>query len=106
MGLTNAQLLADQKKVFSDFPTEEITIDGTTYGCLVMEQRRGNEFDMGGLVNSINLRVAIERSAINGAIPNQGDIATYSSQSVRIGLVEIDDANSSVILTLENQTLR
>lgn len=92
--------------VFSDFPTETITVGGVDYSCLVMEQRKGNEFGDGGLVSSINLRVAIERSVIDASIPAQGDLATFSGQSVRIAQVEQDDANSSVYLTLENLTLR
>ena len=105
MALTNAQLLADQKRVFSDFPTEDVVISGNTYNGLVMDQRRGSDFGEGGEVPIYNLRIAIERSAIDGSIPTRGTTATYASGTYRIADVEQDDANASVVLTLENLTL-
>jgi hypothetical protein len=107
MALTNEQLLADQARVFADFPTESIAIAGITYECLVLNQAKGNDFGDGGRVDSVNLRVAIKRQDMPDAtIPEQGTPATYAGLTLRIGAVEQDDANSSIYLTLENPTLR
>lgn len=99
-------MLRDQAVVFVDFPTEPITISGTTYQCLVMDRADGNAYGEGGLVNELTLRVAIERGAINSSIPTQGTTATFASGSWRIGAVERDDDAASIVLTLENPTLR
>jgi len=105
MAFTNAQLLADQARVFSDFPTEAVTISGNNYNGLIMDQRHGSEFTEGGEVPVRHIRVAIERSAIDASIPSRGTQATYDGGSYRIADVQQDDENGSVILTLENITL-
>jgi len=105
MALTNAQLLSDQAIVFSDFPTEQVTISGTTYNALNMGYTNGSVYDEGGKVPVVNLRLALNRNDVT-AIPTRGTTATYSSQSFRIGEVQQDDNNSPIIITLENLTLQ
>lgn len=103
---TLGKMLADQARVFADFPTETITIGGTDYQCLVMDQAKGNDYGEGGLVSDVRFRVAIERSKMDSAIPIRGILATFNSTSFRIGEVEQDDTAASVILNLENPTIR
>lgn len=106
MALTNAQLKADQAQVFSDFPTETITISGSSYNCLVLNYRTGVEWqsDGGGYLDNVEASVAIERSAINDSIPEQGTLATFRDISMRIGRVDYDDAAASVVLELTKPT--
>ena len=105
MALSSEQLLNDQAIVFSDFPTEAVTISGTTYNALNMGYTKGSVFDEGGKIPVVSLRLAINRKDL-AVIPSRGEVATYSSQSFRIGEVQQDDDNSSVIITLENPTLQ
>lgn len=101
MGFTIAQLLGHQAKVFSQFPTETVTISGTDYDALVLNRTEGNDYGIGGKSDTAVIRMAIERSTISGAIPTQGTQATFDSATYRIAEVEEDDAASSVYITLE-----
>lgn len=103
--LTHAQILADQSQVFDDFPTETITISGANYNCLVLDYKDGNEWqDAGGYMDEVDVKVSIERSAIDASIPTQGTLATFRGASVRIAEVESDDKAASVMLTLTKPT--
>lgn len=104
MGLTAAQLKADQARVFSDFPTETATISGVEYSVLVMEHQAGSEWGMGGEVATNNIRLAVERSAVS-TMPAEGDSATFRSTSYRVGGVESDDLSASVVVELHKPTL-
>lgn len=102
--LSNAEMLADQAAVFSDFPTETITIGATSYNCLVLDHRDDSEWTDGGKLASIQAMVAIERSAIDGAIPSTGDTCTFREETLRIGAVDSDDKAASVTLALTYPT--
>lgn len=101
MPLTSAQLLADQAKVFTDFPGEELIIDGQTYTALVVDNTEGLGWDMGGNTPVKTIRVAVERSTMP-TLPTQGDLAQFRGVDHRVGQIERDDAAASVHLTLEH----
>jgi len=104
MALTTAQLLSDQALAYTDFPTETITIDGVDYQCLLLENRQGSQWDIGGEVPQKSLQVSIERSGIS-TMPTEGLAVTFRSTSYRVGEVDQSDASSSVIIEIRHPTL-
>lgn len=97
--MTAAQLLADQQVVFRDFPTEHITLGATAYEALVLDSREGNDYGLGGKSNEDFHRLALERSAV-GAMPVEGDLATFRAKVYKIVRVERDDAAASVTIDI------
>ena len=103
--LSEAEMLADQAAVFSDFPTETITIGGTDYACLVLDYKSGNDWaEAGGFISDVESMVAIERSSISASLPTQGDSCTFRNTALRVGKVDIDDDAASVVLALMKPT--
>jgi len=99
MGLTPGQLKADQAVVFTDFPTESVTIGGITYGALVMNLEGGSNWGEGGEVLEKTVRIAINRSDIT-TIPSEGDTATFRSATYKVGTVDEDDTAASIIVNI------
>ncbi len=100
--MTEAQLLSDQGKVFTDFPTEKITIGPTEYDCLAMESREGSDIGLGGFSNEDYHRIALERSLVP-AMPQEGQSATFRQKVYSVIRVERDDSGASVIIDIASR---
>lgn len=101
--MTHAQLLADQQVVFSDFPTEHITIGATAYEALVMDSREGTDLGLGGFSNEDFHRLALERSSV-GAMPREGELASFRGRVYKCIRVERNDQAASVVVDIASPT--
>ena len=67
--------------------------------ALVMESREGTDLRLGGSSNEDFHRVALERGSV-GAMPVEGQTATFRSRVYSVVRVERDDAASSVVIDI------
>ena len=99
--MTISDMLADQARVFQDFPTETITINSVSYPALVLQWGEGSAIELGGYETTLQGTVAIERSLLSAA-PAEGTLATFRGASYRIGTTDSSDDAASWTLHLHS----
>ena len=95
------QLLNDQRFLFQDLPTEDVTIAGVIYPCLCLSARSNNEIQIGGLSDLPILEIGIERSKIE-TLPRTGSTLTFRTITYRVGEVIHDHPQSPIRILLES----
>lgn len=98
--MTEAQLLADQSIVYSDFPTEPVTIGVVVYQCQVLQFSNDAYLTDGGFVDQPGIKIAIDRTALADA-PEVGLQVTFRSTLRRIEDVDDDDLQAPIVITLK-----
>jgi hypothetical protein len=99
--MTSTQLLNDQRFLFRDIPTEDVTIAGEVYPCICLSARSNNDIQIGGLSDLPNLEIGIERSQI-ATLPRTGSTLTFRSITYRVGEVIHDHPQSPIRILLES----
>jgi hypothetical protein len=99
--MTSTQLLNDQRFLFRDIPTEDVTIAGEVYPCICLSARSNNDIQIGGLSDLPILEIGIERSKIL-TIPRTGSTLTFRSATYRVGEVIHDHPQSPIRILLES----
>lgn len=94
-------LLNDQRFIFRDIPTEDVTISGTVYQCLCLSARSNNDIQIGGLSDLPILEIGIERSQI-ATLPRTGSTLTFRTITYRVGEVIHDHPQSPIRILLES----
>lgn len=97
---TAAQLAADEAIVFTDFPTETLTIASTDYQVLVLSFSRSNLPDIGGFIDMPDALVAGKRADFP-TLPDQGTQATFRGETYTIGAIDSRDLQASVLMPLK-----
>jgi hypothetical protein len=99
--MTSTQLLNDQRFLFRDIPTEDVTIAGEVYPCICLSARSNNDIQIGGLSDLPIMEIGIERSKIL-ALPRTGSTLTFRSTTYRVGEVIHDHPQSPIRILLES----
>jgi hypothetical protein len=99
--MTITQLLNDQRFLFRDIPTEDVTIAGEVYPCICLSARSNNDIQIGGLSDLPILEIGIERSKIL-ALPRTGSTLAFRSTTYRVGEVIHDHPQSPIRILLES----
>lgn len=101
--MTSAQLLNDQRFLFRDIPTEDVTIAGKVYPCICLSARSNNEIQIGGLSDLPIMEIGIERSKIE-TLPRTGSTLTFRTITYRVGEVIHDHPQSPIRILLESNS--
>ena len=104
MAITKAQIQADSRLAFDDFPTETIVIAGTSYEALVLDRQDSSAWGIGGETLETGMKVLLDRADI-GTMPAEGDTATFNSVTFRVTNVERDDTAAPVVVDLTRPEL-
>lgn len=99
MPLSQEQLVSDQERVFTDFPTEPIYVNGTEFDCLILNSVEGTDVVGGGFRNEDSHRVAIERGTVEN-IPVEGQTVLFRGRAYDVMRVERDDGAASIVLDI------
>lgn len=108
--MTAAQLAADAEVAHSDFPTEVVTIGIRDYNALVGPFERGNNLEVGGLVEEYDLMLTIKRSSLHNtnvrACIQEGNRVVFRNSSSRrevmsVARVKEDDEASPIYVFLK-----
>ena len=104
MAITKAQIQADSRLAFDDFPTETVVIAGTSYEVLLLDRQDSSAWGIGGETLETGLKVLIDRDNIT-TMPAEGDTATFGAVTFRVTNVERDDAGAPVVVDLTRPEL-